>query len=112
MSDKKKVLFLCTHNSARSQMAEGLLRAKYGDKYEAYSAGAKATSVDPRAVKVMSEIDIDISGYRSKNIQEVRGILFDIAVTVCDNAKVKTACSICGTCWAFNCAFVVSVRLS
>ncbi|MDD1751647.1 MAG: arsenate reductase ArsC [Methanotrichaceae archaeon] len=97
MSDKKKVLFLCTHNSARSQMAEGLLRAKYGDKYEAYSAGAKATSVDPRAVKVMSEIGIDISGYRSKNIQEVRGILFDIAVTVCDNTEAKTMCPICGT---------------
>jgi hypothetical protein len=54
--DKKEVLFLCTHNSARSQMAEGLLRAIYGDRYEAYSAGVKATSVDPRAVLVMKEI--------------------------------------------------------
>ena len=97
MSDKKKVLFLCTHNSARSQMAEGLLKAKYGDIYEAYSAGVEATSVDPHAIKVMSEIGIDISGYRSKSIKEVQGIPFDIAVTVCDNAKVKTACPICGT---------------
>ena len=97
MSDKRKVLFLCAHNSARSQMAEGLLRSKFGDKYEAYSAGVNATSVDPHAIKVMSEIGIDISGYRSKSMKEVQGILFDIAVTVCDNAKVKTACSICGT---------------
>jgi arsenate reductase len=97
MSNKKKVLFLCTHNSARSQMAEGLLKAKYGNKYEAYSAGVEATSVDSRAIKVMSEIGIDISGYRSKSVKEVQDILFDIAVTVCDNAKVKTACPICGT---------------
>ncbi len=53
MSDKKKVLFLCTPNSARSQMAEGILKTKYGDKYEAYSAGVEATSVDPHAIKVM-----------------------------------------------------------
>jgi len=97
MSDKKKVLFLCTNNSARSQMAEGLLGSKFGDKYEAYSAGVKATSVDLHAIKVMSEIGIDISGYRSKSMKDVQGILFDIAVTVCDDSKIKTACSICGT---------------
>ncbi len=97
MSNKKKVLFLCIHNSARSQMAEGILRAKFGDKYEAYSAGVEATSVDPHAVKVMGEIGIDISSYRSKSVQELRGILFDIAVTVCDSAKAKTICPICGT---------------
>lgn len=90
---KKKVLFLCFHNSARSQMAEGLLRAMYGDKYEAFSAGVKATRVDPRAVKVMSEIGIDISGQQSKGMDELRGILFDLAVTVCDRAK--EACPIC-----------------
>src|SRR5512136_674722 len=78
-------------------MAEGLLKAKYGDKYEAYSAGVEATSVDLHAIKVMSEIGIDISGYRSKSIKDVQGVLFDIAVTLCDNAKVKTACPICGT---------------
>ncbi|VVB65129.1 Protein ArsC [uncultured archaeon] len=93
-SDKKKVLFLCFHNSARSQMAEGLLRAKNGDSYEVYSAGVEASRVDPRAVKVMNEIGIDISGQRSKTMNEYKGILFDLAVTVCDKAKVM--CPICG----------------
>lgn len=60
-SGKKKVLFLCFHNSARSQLGEGLLRAIYGDRYEVHSAGVEATKVDPRAVKVMDEIGIDIS---------------------------------------------------
>ena len=83
-SGKRKVLFLCFHNSARSQMAEGLLRAMYGDRYEVYSAGVEASKVDPRAVKVMSEISIDISSQRSKAMNEYRGILFDLAVTVCD----------------------------
>ena len=80
------VLFLCTHNSARSQIAEGLLRATYGDRYEAYSAGVEATAVDPRAVRAMSEIGIDISGHRSKTLDDVSGIPFDLAVTLCDNA--------------------------
>lgn len=93
--DKKKVLFLCTHNSARSQMAEGLLRAMYGDRYEAYSAGVVATSVDPRAVRAMLEIGIDISGQRSKSSQEFQDTIFDLAVTVCDRAK--QACPICST---------------
>lgn len=61
-SEKKKILFLCTHNSARSQMAEGLLRAMYGDSYEAYGAGVEAAKVDPRAITVMKELGIDISG--------------------------------------------------
>lgn len=91
---KKKVLFICYHNSARSQMAEGLLRALYGDRYEVHSAGIEATRVDPRAVKVMNEIGIDISGQHSKRMDEYRGILFDLAVTVCD--KAKEACPICG----------------
>jgi arsenate reductase len=93
-SGKRKVLFLCTHNSARSQMAEGLLRFMNGDLYEAYSAGIIATHVDPRAIKVMSEIGIDISVQASKGMDEFRGILFDIAVTVCD--KAKEMCPICG----------------
>jgi arsenate reductase (thioredoxin) len=93
-SGKKKVLFLCFHNSARSQIAEGLLRALYGDRYEVYSAGVEASKVDPRAVKVMSEIGIDISSQRSKAIDEYRGILFDLVVTVCDEAKEM--CPICG----------------
>jgi arsenate reductase (thioredoxin) len=93
--DKKKVLFLCTHNSARSQMAEGLLRASYQDRYEAYSAGVDATFVDPRAVLVMQEIGIDISGNRSKPTEEFQDLVFDLAVTVCDRAK--QACPICSS---------------
>ena len=93
--EKKKVLFLCTHNSARSQMAEGLLRAMYSDRYEAYSAGVEATSVDPRAVRAMLEIGIDISAQRSKSSQEFQDTIFDLAVTVCDRAK--QACPICST---------------
>ena len=92
---KKKVLFLCTHNSARSQMAEGLLRAMYGEEYEAYSAGVVATSVDPRAVKVMKEIGVDISGQHSKTSSEFGDTIFDLAVTVCDRAR--QACPICST---------------
>lgn len=94
VSGKKKVLFLCFHNSARSQMAEGLLRAMHGDTCEVYSAGVKATSVDPRAVLAMGEIGIDISSQRSKAMNEYRGILFDLAVTVCD--KAREMCPICG----------------
>ena len=93
--EKKKVLFLCTHNSARSQMAEGLLRAMYADRYEAYSAGVEATSVDPRAVLVMKEIGIDISAQRSKSPDEFQDTIFDLAITVCDRAK--QACPICST---------------
>lgn len=84
---KKKVLFICTHNSARSQMAEGILRTLYGDRYEAYSAGTQPTKVNPYAIKVMSEIGIDISNHRSKSVEEFRGKEFDYVVTVCDNAK-------------------------
>ncbi len=76
-------------------MAEGLLRAMYGDRYEAYSAGVEATSVDPRAVQVMLEIGIDISGQRSKSSLEFQDTVFDLAVTVCDRAK--QACPICST---------------
>ncbi len=93
--EKKKVLFLCTHNSARSQMAEGLLRAIHGDRYEAYSAGIKATNVDPRAVMVMKEIGIDISSQLSKTPKTLQNIIFDIEVTVCDSARVS--CPICST---------------
>jgi arsenate reductase len=84
---KAKVLFLCTHNSARSQMAEAILNAFYGDKYEAKSAGVTPTKVNPYVVKSMAEIGIDISKNRSKNIEEFRGQNFDYVVTVCDSAK-------------------------
>ena len=84
---KKKVLFICTHNSARSQMAEGLLRSLYGDRYEAYSAGTQPSRVNPYAIKVMAEIGIDISTHHSKNIDVLHGMKFDYVVTVCNKAK-------------------------
>ena len=84
---KKKVLFICTHNSARSQIAEGLLNALHGDRYEAYSAGIEPTTINPHATKAMSEIGVDISKQRAKSIEEFRGKKFDYVVTVCDQAK-------------------------
>lgn len=84
---KKKVLFLCTHNSARSQMGEGLLRTLYGDKYEASSAGSEPTSLNPYVVEVMAEIGIDLSAHRSKSIEEFKNREIDIVVTMCDKAK-------------------------
>jgi arsenate reductase len=85
--DKKRVLFICTHNAARSQMAEALLRDLHGGLYEAYSAGTEPAGVSSYAVKVMAEIGIDISTHRSKGIQEFLGQQFDCVVTVCDHAK-------------------------
>ena len=84
---KKKVLFLCTGNSCRSQMAEGLLRHINPDQYEAFSAGTRPCIVSSRAIKVMQEIGIDISGQRSKSVDEFSEELFDIVITLCDNAK-------------------------
>lgn len=84
---RKKILFICTYNSVRSQMAEGLLRGLYGDRYEAYSAGIHPSGINPHAVRVMSEFGIDISGHRSKSINEFRGVKFDCVVTICDQAK-------------------------
>lgn len=83
----KKVLFLCTGNSCRSQMAEGLLRHNYGNKYEVYSAGTQPTSINPYAVRVMKEIGIDVSSQYSKHVDDLKDIDFDIVITVCDNAK-------------------------
>lgn len=84
---KKKVLFICTHNSARSQMAEGLLNSLYGDQYEAYSAGIEPSVVNPYAIQVMSELGIDISKHRSKSAKEFIEHEFDYVITVCDHAK-------------------------
>jgi arsenate reductase (thioredoxin) len=82
-----RVLFLCVHNSARSQMAEGLLRALAGDRFEAFSAGAEATEVRPLAIRAMAELGVDIAGQRSKTVREFDGRTFDWVVTVCDDAK-------------------------
>ena len=83
---RKKVLFICTHNSARSQMAEALLRHYFGDRFLAYSAGTKPTGVNSFAVEVMAEIGIDISKHTSKHVQDFKDIPFDLVVTVCDRA--------------------------
>jgi arsenate reductase (thioredoxin) len=84
---KKRVLILCTGNSARSQMAEGLLRHDAGDLFEVESAGTQESFVRPEAIAVMREIGIDISGHRSKNVAEFEGQHFDSVITVCDNAR-------------------------
>jgi arsenate reductase len=86
MPYKPRILFICTANAARSQMAEGLLRAKYGDRYEVFSAGTRQSSVSTRAITVMREIGIDISHHRSKTLSLLKGESFDLAVTLCDNA--------------------------
>lgn len=83
----KTVLFVCTHNSARSQMAEGLLRDRLGDRYEAYSAGTERTRVRPLAERAMAEIGIDISGHSSKSVSDLPDMEFDVVVTVCDSAR-------------------------
>jgi arsenate reductase len=83
----QRVLFLCTHNSARSQMAEGLLRAAAGDRYEALSAGTEATGVRPEAIRAMAELGIDISAQRSKTLEPFLGQQIDWLVTVCDQAR-------------------------
>lgn len=84
---RKRILFLCTGNSCRSQMAEGFLRDMAGDMFEVFSAGIKPTQVNLLAIKVMAEAGIDISKYRSKSAMEFIGQKFDYVVTVCDNAK-------------------------
>ena len=84
---KKRVLILCTGNSARSQMAEGLLRNDAGDRFDVESAGTRPGIVRPEAIAVMRELGIDISGNRSKHVDEFEGQHFDCVITVCDHAK-------------------------
>ncbi|CAN5838912.1 arsenate reductase ArsC [soil metagenome] len=85
--DRARVLFLCTHNSARSQMAEGLLRHLAGDRFQAMSAGTEATRVRPLAVRAMDEVGVDISGQGSKTLDRYVGEPFDYVITVCDAAN-------------------------
>ena len=84
---KKRVLIICTGNSCRSQMAEGVLRYYRGNDFEVFSAGTKPSIVNSTAIKVMKEIGIDISGQRSKHVDEFKGQKMDYVITVCDNAK-------------------------
>jgi len=99
MMKKNRVIFVCTNNSARSQMAEGILRHFHGDLYEVYSAGTEPTTVNPLAIAALKEIGIDISHHRSKGISELGGMNFDVAVTVCDRSNN-------------NCPFVPGARIS
>ena len=86
MREKKRILFLCTHNAARSQMAEGFVNAILGEQYEAYSAGIAPSKVDPCTVTVMAEAGIDISRQRSKSVSAFNGTSFDYVATLCDDA--------------------------
>src|ERR1051325_7279083 len=85
--DKRRVLFLCTHNSARSQMAEGLLRATAGDRFEVESAGTEATHVRPLAARALAELGIDVGGHTSKTLDRFLHEPWDFVITVCDNAN-------------------------
>ncbi len=84
---KKRILFICAHNSARSQMAEGFVNALYSDRFQASSGGVEPTGVHPAAIKAMAEVGIDISGHRSKSIEEFEGQPFDFVVMVCDDSQ-------------------------
>ncbi len=85
--NKQRVLILCTGNSARSQMAEGVLRDLAGDRFEVFSAGTRPGGLNPHAVAAMREVGIDISSHRSKSVDEFGGQQFDYVITVCDNAR-------------------------
>jgi len=87
LAQKQNVLFICTHNSARSHMAEGLVNAFYGDRLEAQSAGTEPSQVNPLAIRVMAEIGIDISGHHSKGVEDFLNQDFEYVVTVCDHAN-------------------------
>lgn len=85
MPDRKRVLFLCTHNAARSQMAEGLINQLLGDRFEARSAGSEPSQVHPLAIQAMSEIGIDLSQQRSKQVAELTDEKFDLVITLCQD---------------------------
>jgi arsenate reductase len=87
--NKPRILFLCTHNSARSQMAEGFLRARYGDRFEVASAGTEATRVHPLAKRAMAEMGIDLGGHTSKTLDQLGDQRWDCVITVCDSANER-----------------------
>ncbi|MCK4300278.1 MAG: arsenate reductase ArsC [Planctomycetes bacterium] len=86
-SSKPTVLFLCTRNACRSQLAEGLMRQRFGDRLEVYSAGVAPTRVHPLAVRALKEVGIDASGQRSKHVGDLADLHFDLVVTLCDSAR-------------------------
>jgi arsenate reductase (thioredoxin) len=87
MPDRKRVLFICTGNRARSQMAEGLLRRLAGDRFDVYSAGTMPSGISELTIEVMREIGVDVSGQRSKSVDEYAGQSFHNVITVCDSAR-------------------------
>lgn len=107
---KLQILFICTHNSARSQMAEALLRHIYGDKYEAYSAGTNPTNVNPLAIKALSELGIDASKQYSKSLDEFSDSEIDLAIAVCQNSA-KTVCTLCSSPLSTNRPLIVNAKL-
>ena len=86
-TERKKVLFICTHNASRSQMAEGWMNARYKNRFQAFSAGTDPSHVNPLAIKVLAEVGIDIREHRSKGVDEFLGQELDYVVTVCDQAN-------------------------
>ncbi|NIA11748.1 MAG: arsenate reductase ArsC [Nitrospiraceae bacterium] len=84
---RSRLLFLCTGNSCRSQMGEAWTRHLWGDRFEVYSAGIAPHGMDARTVRVMEEVGINMDGYRSKHVDELKGLVFDIVITVCDEAR-------------------------
>jgi arsenate reductase (thioredoxin) len=107
---KRKVLFICTHNSARSQMAEGLLRNIYGDKYEVFSAGTNPTNINPLAIKALAELGIDASKQYSKGLDEFSETEIDLAVAVCQSSA-KTICTLCSSPLTMGRPLVINAKL-
>jgi arsenate reductase (thioredoxin) len=107
---KLHVLFICTHNSARSQMAEALLRSIYGDKYDVYSAGTNPTKINLYAIKVLSELGIDASSQYSKSLDEFNETEIDLAIAVCKNSA-KTVCTLCSAPLSMNRPPIVNAKL-
>jgi len=107
---KPVILFICTHNSARSQMAESLLRQVYGEKYDVYSAGTNPTSVNPLAIKVLTELGIDASKQYSKGLEEFSEKDIDLAVAVC-KSSAKTLCTLCSSPLTMNRPLIINAKL-
>ncbi len=107
---KPKILFICTHNSARSQIAEGLLRHIYGEKYDVFSAGTNPTTINPLAIKAMAEIGADISNQYSKGLEEFGETEIDLAISVC-LSSAKTLCALCASPLAMGKPAIINSKL-
>ena len=107
---KPKILFICTHNSARSQIAEGFLRFIYNDKYESYSAGTNPTKINLLAIKAMAEIGIDISKQYSKGLDEFGETEIDLAVSVCQSSA-KILCTLCSSPITMGRPLIINAKL-